>query len=151
METEGHISKFRVYPGCSPLTQTTWWLEILYIIIQKQTNLTWWKNDCHKVHVYIQISWTDYIALPQITDNVFWSIPNGMVQTIWFSNHNFWFSHVIGTCMYKFPCAHILPSWNMESPCLLSSQHKSSLHLHWLLLLTFQISLNQLNLRAINC
>ena len=46
----------------------------------------------------------------------------------------FWFSHVNG--MYKFPGAHILSSWSMESLCLLSSQHKSSIHLQQLLLLT---------------
>ena len=38
--------------------------------------------------------------------------------------------------MYKFPGAHILSSWSMESLCLLSSQHKSSIHLQQLLLLT---------------
>ena len=36
METEGLISKFKVYPGCLPLTQTTWWVEILYMYKNKQ-------------------------------------------------------------------------------------------------------------------
>lgn len=35
METEGHISKFKVYPGCLPLTQTKW-VEVLYIYKNKQ-------------------------------------------------------------------------------------------------------------------
>ena len=36
------------------------------------------------------------IASPQFTVHILRSFPNGMEQTIWFSIHNFWFSHISG-------------------------------------------------------
>jgi len=64
---------------------------------------------------------------PQITAHIFWSFPNGMARTIWFSNWNFRFSHVNG----KYSC-----STPKNSPRLThSSRFKgSSLHHTWLFL-----------------
>ena len=44
------------------------------------------------------------IALPQITPHIFWSFPNAMSWSIWFSNWNFWLCHVNG----KYP-------WQIEN------------------------------------
>ena len=43
----------------------------------------------------IKISWTGWkIASPQIRAHIFWSFPNAMARTMWFSIRKFRFSHV---------------------------------------------------------
>ena len=65
----------------SPFTQATR-IEILCINI-KIYNWTWCTD----------VKWKT-VASPQITSQVFWSFPNAMARTIWFSNQNFRISHV---------------------------------------------------------
>lgn len=64
----------------------------------KQLNLTLWEREPLQT---ISTSARETqkrrkIPLPQIPARIFWSFPNGMGRTIWFSYWNFQFSHVNG-------------------------------------------------------
>ena len=82
-------------------TQTTW-VEILCRKINLlPVYLKWWVNgplqsiNPNQLNKLKRVEKEIYcIATPQITSHIFWSFPNEMMWTIWFSNLNFRFSHV---------------------------------------------------------
>ena len=60
------------------------------------------------------------IASPHITAHIFWSFPNGMVRTIWFSNWNFRFSRVNGKYPSSFFASQILFHLVVSADCELN-------------------------------
>ena len=78
--------------GCLPFKQTIQ-VEILCINITLE-NLRWCENDPLQSKSAKQTKKSRNTASPQKTAHIFWSFPNGMAGTIWFSNRNFRVFHV---------------------------------------------------------
>ena len=73
----------------------------------KNINLTWWENNPLQTisNSAEQTEKSEKIASPQITAHIFWSFPNGIARTIWFSNWHFRFSNVDGKFPWKLHCS----------------------------------------------